>query len=112
MTYRLHVNGQTHDVDVPGEMPLLWVLRDSLGNGGTVTYILGVRAGQMLELSLNADSQSIRFTVLRPGGQVLFDSAQGGAYYRGQTFENGDHRIRVYSTQPRAGAFSLNLSVF
>ncbi|MCP5472977.1 MAG: (2Fe-2S)-binding protein [Steroidobacteraceae bacterium] len=35
MTYRLHVNGQTHDVDVPGEMPLLWVLRDSLGLVGT-----------------------------------------------------------------------------
>ncbi|MBV6424228.1 MAG: Isoquinoline 1-oxidoreductase subunit alpha [Steroidobacteraceae bacterium] len=35
MSYRLHVNGQVHTVDVPGDMPLLWVLRDSLGLVGT-----------------------------------------------------------------------------
>ncbi|HNR21400.1 MAG TPA: (2Fe-2S)-binding protein [Steroidobacteraceae bacterium] len=35
MTYRLHINGQVHAIDVPGEMPLLWVLRDSLGLVGT-----------------------------------------------------------------------------
>jgi isoquinoline 1-oxidoreductase alpha subunit len=31
----LLINGQTHQVDVPGEMPLLWVLRDVLGMTGT-----------------------------------------------------------------------------
>jgi isoquinoline 1-oxidoreductase alpha subunit len=32
---KLQVNGQVHDVDVPGDMPLLWVLRDVLGLTGT-----------------------------------------------------------------------------
>lgn len=31
----LHVNGATHMVDVPPEMPLLWVLRDVIGLTGT-----------------------------------------------------------------------------
>jgi isoquinoline 1-oxidoreductase alpha subunit len=31
----LLVNGQTHKVDVPADMPLLWVLRDVLGMSGT-----------------------------------------------------------------------------
>jgi len=31
MRYRLDVNGAIHEVDVPPEMPLLWVLRDELG---------------------------------------------------------------------------------
>jgi isoquinoline 1-oxidoreductase subunit alpha len=31
----LLINGQIHQVDVPGEMPLLWVLRDVLGMTGT-----------------------------------------------------------------------------
>ena len=31
----LTVNGQRHEVDVPAEMPLLWVLRDVLGLIGT-----------------------------------------------------------------------------
>jgi isoquinoline 1-oxidoreductase alpha subunit len=35
MAYSLVVNGQTHSVDVPAEMPLLWVLRDTLHMKGT-----------------------------------------------------------------------------
>jgi isoquinoline 1-oxidoreductase alpha subunit len=32
---RLSVNGRTQDVDVDPDTPLLWVLRDTLGMGGT-----------------------------------------------------------------------------
>ncbi|KPQ07280.1 MAG: isoquinoline 1-oxidoreductase, alpha subunit [Rhodobacteraceae bacterium HLUCCA12] len=32
---RLRVNDQTHELDLPGEMPLLWVLRDALNLTGT-----------------------------------------------------------------------------
>jgi isoquinoline 1-oxidoreductase alpha subunit len=32
---KLRVNGQSHDVAVPEDMPLLWVLRDVLGLTGT-----------------------------------------------------------------------------
>ena len=35
MAYSLVVNGQTHTVDTPAEMPLLWVLRDTLRMKGT-----------------------------------------------------------------------------
>lgn len=35
MAYRLKVNGQDHTVDVDGDTPLLWVLRDVLGMTGT-----------------------------------------------------------------------------
>ena len=35
MTYKLKVNGKSMNVDVPPDMPLLWVLRDSLGLTGT-----------------------------------------------------------------------------
>jgi isoquinoline 1-oxidoreductase alpha subunit len=35
MEYSLSINGQTHKVDVAAEMPLLWVLRDSLHMKGT-----------------------------------------------------------------------------
>ena len=33
--FRLLINGQTHEVDVPADMPVLWVLRDVLGMTGT-----------------------------------------------------------------------------
>jgi isoquinoline 1-oxidoreductase alpha subunit len=32
---KLLVNGKSHEVDVPAEMPLLWVLRDEIGLPGT-----------------------------------------------------------------------------
>ena len=35
MAYKLNVNGHTSTVDVPGDMPLLWVLRDVLDLKGT-----------------------------------------------------------------------------
>jgi isoquinoline 1-oxidoreductase subunit alpha len=35
MPYRLNINGVTREVDVPKDMPLLWVLRDELGMVGT-----------------------------------------------------------------------------
>jgi isoquinoline 1-oxidoreductase alpha subunit len=35
MAFSIKVNGQTHSVDVDGDTPLLWVLRDVLGMTGT-----------------------------------------------------------------------------
>jgi isoquinoline 1-oxidoreductase alpha subunit len=35
MTFTISVNGATHSVDVDGDTPLLWVLRDVLGMTGT-----------------------------------------------------------------------------
>jgi isoquinoline 1-oxidoreductase alpha subunit len=41
--YRLHVNGRRQVVDVPGDTPLLWALRDELGLTGP-KYGCGVGA--------------------------------------------------------------------
>ena len=35
MAYTVKINGQSHTVDVPADMPLLWVLRDVLKMKGT-----------------------------------------------------------------------------
>jgi isoquinoline 1-oxidoreductase alpha subunit len=35
MAYAIKVNGSTHNIDVDGDIPLLWVLRDVLGMTGT-----------------------------------------------------------------------------
>jgi isoquinoline 1-oxidoreductase alpha subunit len=43
MAYTLNVNGKTQTVDVPGDMPLLWVLRDTMHLYGT-KYGCGVGA--------------------------------------------------------------------
>ena len=35
MAYKVEINGEVRDLDVPGEMPLLWALRNELGMVGT-----------------------------------------------------------------------------
>ena len=35
MAFKIKVNGIEHEVDVDGDIPLLWVLRDVLGLTGT-----------------------------------------------------------------------------
>jgi isoquinoline 1-oxidoreductase alpha subunit len=35
MTYQVEINGERRELDVPGEMPLLWALRNELGMVGT-----------------------------------------------------------------------------
>src|SRR6516165_1879466 len=35
MSYRIDVNGTEHEIDVDGDTPLLWVLRETLGLTGT-----------------------------------------------------------------------------
>ncbi len=43
MSTELTVNGNRHQVDLPGEVPLVWVLRDALGLTGT-KYGCGIAA--------------------------------------------------------------------
>ncbi len=43
MPYTITVNGSRHEIDLPGDVPLLWVLRDQLGLTGT-KYGCGVGA--------------------------------------------------------------------
>ena len=35
MAYQVEINGEQRELDVPGEMPLLWALRNELGMVGT-----------------------------------------------------------------------------
>ena len=35
MAYRVTINGETREIDAPGDMPLLWALRGELGMVGT-----------------------------------------------------------------------------
>jgi isoquinoline 1-oxidoreductase subunit alpha len=58
---QLRINGQTHSVDVPSDMPLLWVLRDVLGLTGTK---FGCGIAQCGACTVHLDGKPVRSCVL------------------------------------------------
>lgn len=54
---KLTVNGEEHEVDVPPDMPLLWVLRDVLGLTGT-KYGCGI--AQCGACTVHVDDMAVR----------------------------------------------------
>jgi isoquinoline 1-oxidoreductase alpha subunit len=61
MPFTLNVNGRTHTVDVPPDMPLLWVLRDVLGLKGTK---FGCGIAQCGACTVHVDGEPTRSCVL------------------------------------------------
>jgi isoquinoline 1-oxidoreductase alpha subunit len=60
----LSVNGESHSVDVPPDMPLLWVLRDVIGLTGTK---FGCGIAQCGACTVHLDGQPVRSCVLAVG---------------------------------------------
>lgn len=57
MPYTLNVNGKTSTVDVPADMPLLWVIRDVLNLKGTK---FGCGIGQCGACTVNLRGRAVR----------------------------------------------------
>src|SRR5438876_9185268 len=70
MAYKLIVNGKTTTIDVPGDMPLLWVLRDVLNMRGTK---FGCGIGQCGACTVHLGGRAVRSC------QTPASAAAGGA---------------------------------
>ena len=76
----LTVNGTSHDVDVPSDMPLLWVLRDVIGLMGTK---FGCGVAQCGACTVHLDGRPVRSCILPVGSigprQVVTVEAEAAA---------------------------------
>lgn len=63
----------------------------------TMTYMLDVRAGQSISVSLQGSSRSGYFNVTAPrANQALFNGANGGNRWRGRAATSGRYKIEIY----------------
>ena len=60
-SFKLQVNGSTHSIEVPADMPLLWVLRDVIGLMGTK---FGCGIAQCGACTVHLDGKPARSCVL------------------------------------------------
>lgn len=67
MAYTLMINGERHDVDVDGDMPLLWVVRDHLKFTGTK---FGCGLAQCGACTMQVDGVATRTCVLTVASAV------------------------------------------
>ena len=76
--FSLSINGQTQQVDVPADMPLLWILRDVLGMTGTK---FGCGIAQCGACTVHLDGAPVRSCLLPVGeigdGKILTIEAVG-----------------------------------
>jgi isoquinoline 1-oxidoreductase alpha subunit len=66
--FQLHVNGRTHTVDIDGNMPLLWALRDVLGLKGTK---FGCGVAQCGACTVHLDGRAVRSCSVDVGAACL-----------------------------------------
>lgn len=97
MAISLTVNGKTHEVDVPKEMPLLWVLRDVIGLTGTK---FGCGIAMCGACTVHINGTAMRSCTLPVG------SVQGGVTTIEGLTTNGDHPLQkawVKNNVPQCG---------
>jgi isoquinoline 1-oxidoreductase alpha subunit len=74
--YRLNVNGRQQTVDVPADMPLLWVLRDTLNMKGT-KFGCGVGACGACTVNIGNDARRACQTQISTVGNNAVTTIEG-----------------------------------
>ena len=85
-SYTLAVNGASHTVNVPAEMPLLWVLRDTLGLTGT-KFGCGITQCGACTALLNGETTRTCVMAVSAVGARKITTIEGLS-------KNGDHPVQ------------------
>src|SRR5260370_12278253 len=80
--FELHVNGRLHHVDIDGNMPLLWAIRDILGLKGTK---FGCGVAQCGACTVHLDGRAVRSCSVDVGVAQLYEiTTIDGLSYEGK----------------------------
>src|SRR5258707_15380013 len=89
MAFTIKVNSQTHNVDVDGDTPVLWVLRDVLGMTGTKFGCGMARCGACTVHIDGAATRSCITTIDSSRGSAITTIEAVGATAAGAKIQKG-----------------------
>jgi isoquinoline 1-oxidoreductase alpha subunit len=76
MAYTINVNGRSYSVNVPGDTPLLWVLRDVLGLTGT-KYGCGIEVCHACNVWIDGSAEKCCKLAVKEVTQVKITTIEG-----------------------------------
>ncbi len=73
-------------------------IEGSISGRETMDYLLNVREGQSINISLTSQNGGIYFNIMEPGEKyvAVYNGSINGNQFEGKTEKSGDYRIRVY----------------
>ena len=73
-------------------------IEGSISGRETIDYLLNVREGQYMNVSMASANGGVYFNLMEPGEQyaAFHNGSTNGNQYEGTTTKSGDYRIRVY----------------
>ncbi|WP_424497273.1 hypothetical protein [Robiginitalea sp.] len=73
-------------------------IEGSITGRETVDYLLNVRSGQNMNVSMTSGNSGVYFNIMEPGEEyvAIYNASIDGNQFEGTTAKSGDYRIRVY----------------
>jgi hypothetical protein len=82
----------------------------SVGNGGSVTYLVRAAANQYLMAMINSANPNLSLEIRTPGGGLLVPSSAALSSWQGNLPVGGDYQVSVVSRGGQ-GDFTLNVTI-
>jgi hypothetical protein len=79
-------------------------VEDSIKGYEGVDYVLGAKAGQLMNVSMATDNSANYFNIIAPGkeSEAMFIGSTSGNQFEGPLPASGDYKIRVYMMRSAA----------
>jgi len=87
------------------------VMSATLAPGAVVSYVLGAKNGQFLNVDVNSYGGALDYQIFNPDGSRLLDLISSDTPYQGQLWQSGDHVIDVVNSGAQPVTFDIGIGI-
>lgn len=79
--------------------------------GASVSYVLGARNGQFLDVKIHHKGGRMSYQILNPDGSFLLDMIAAKTPYRGQLWQSGDHVVELINRGQNPETYRVEFTI-